>query len=197
MMMSGSCRSRVRTPLAKSRSMLVCTCIWLNSGAIISIGSSTVHTFTSGVASRFSVEYRVVVLPEPVGPVTSTMPCGRSTSAFQPAASCGLKPSWSMLLKAASGSKMRITHFSPKAVGMVDRRISTSRPPGERVLMRPSCGRRRSARSIRPSTLIRLTTAVITAGGTSNTLCSTPSMRKRMRPISRRGSRWMSEARCS
>ena len=39
--------------------------------------------------------------------------------------------------------------------------------------------------------------AVITGGGISNTLCSTPSMRKRTRPTSRRGSRWMSEARCS
>jgi len=44
---------------------------------------------------------------------------------------------------------------------------------------------------------MRAVTAVITGGGSSNTLCITPSMRKRMRPASRRGSRWMSEARCS
>ena len=177
--------------------MLCCTCIWLNSGEIISIGSSTVHTLTSAVASRFRVEYRVVVLPEPVGPVTSTIPCGRSTRSFQPSASSALKPSCSMLRNVTSGSKMRSTHFSPNAVGMVETRISTSRPPGERVLIRPSCGRRRSPRSIRDSTLIRLVAAVITGGGISNTLCSMPSMRKRTRPTSRRGSRWMSLARCS
>jgi hypothetical protein len=56
MMMSGSCRSRVRTPCAKSTPITGCTCIWLKAGSIISIGSSTVHTFTSGVASCFSVE---------------------------------------------------------------------------------------------------------------------------------------------
>ena len=52
-----------------------------------------------------------------------------------------------MLLTAVSGSKMRITIFSPKAVGSVDRRISTSAPmlsavSGRLVLMRPSSGRR-------------------------------------------------------
>ncbi len=35
-----------------------------------------VQTFTSGVANCFSVVYSVVVLPEPVGPVTRTMPFG-------------------------------------------------------------------------------------------------------------------------
>ena len=36
------------------------------------------QTFTSSVASCFSVEYNVVVLPEPVGPVTSTIPLRRA-----------------------------------------------------------------------------------------------------------------------
>ena len=43
----------------------------------ISMGSSIVLTFTVSVARLFKVEYRVVVLPEPVGPVTSTMPWAR------------------------------------------------------------------------------------------------------------------------
>ena len=38
-----------------------------------------------------------------------------------------------------SGSKMRITTFSPKATGSVETRSSTSLPP-RMVLMRPSCG---------------------------------------------------------
>jgi hypothetical protein len=55
----------------------------LKAGSTISIGSSTVQTLTSSVASFFSVEYSVVVLPEPVGPVTRMMPCGCSISSFQ------------------------------------------------------------------------------------------------------------------
>ena len=83
MMMSGSCRISARSPSAKPRSIAVVTCIWLNDPSTISIGSSTVQTLTSGVASCFSVEYSVVVLPEPVGPVTSTMPFERSVISFQ------------------------------------------------------------------------------------------------------------------
>ena len=76
-----------------------------------------------------------------------------------------------MLLTAVSGSKMRITIFSPKAVGSVDRRISTSAPTvsavsGRLVLMRPSSGRRRSTTSMRPSSLMRATIAFITPSGT-------------------------------
>lgn len=67
-----------------------------------------------------------------------------------------------------SGSKIRITSFSPNAVARVERRISTSRPPSPpmRVLMRPSCGRRRSTTSMRPSSLMRLVMACMTPGGT-------------------------------
>jgi hypothetical protein len=56
MMMSGSWRISVRTPVAKSTPSEGCTCIWLNAGSIISIGSSTVQTLTSGAASCFSDE---------------------------------------------------------------------------------------------------------------------------------------------
>jgi hypothetical protein len=60
---------------------------------------------------------------------------------------------------------MRITSFSPKAVGSVDRRSSTSWPSGVRVLMRPSCGRRFSTTSMRPRILMRLVMAVSTGIG--------------------------------
>ena len=63
MMMSGSCRISARRPSAKPMSMAACTCVWLKAGSIISIGSSMVQTLTSSVASCFSVEYSVVVLP--------------------------------------------------------------------------------------------------------------------------------------
>ncbi len=197
MMMSGSWRISARTPSAKPSSIAGCTCIWLNAGSTISIGSSMVQTLTSGVASAFSVEYRVVVLPEPVGPVTSTMPFGLAVISFQRFWSSSEKPSSRKSRTSTSGSKMRITIFSPKAVGSVDRRSSTSACSSVRVLMRPSCGRRFSTTSMRPRILMRLVIAARTAAGIWYTWCSTPSMRKRTMPCSRRGSMWMSLARCS
>ncbi|MCY1369471.1 hypothetical protein D9M69_565160 [compost metagenome] len=130
------------------------------------------------------------------------MPCGRCVSDSQRCASCAAKPSALRSFTVASGSKMRITIFSPNAVGRVDRRISTSSPrtaptPGRSVLMRPSCGRRFSTTSMRPSSLMRAIIAFITPMGIWYTGCSTPSMRKRITPCSRRGSRWMSLARWS
>ena len=94
-----------------------------------------VQTLTSGVASCFSVEYSVVVLPEPVGPVTRMMPCGLADH-LAPAlrSSSSEKPSSLKSLTSTSGSKIRITSFSPKAVGRVDRRSSTSSPSGVRGL---------------------------------------------------------------
>ena len=44
---------------------------------------------------------------------------------------------------------------------------------------------------------MRAVIAFITPSGTWYTVCSTPSMRKRIAPMSRRGSRWMSLARWS
>ncbi len=165
MMMSGSCRISARTPSAKSRSIAFCTCIWLKAGSTISIGSSIVHTLTAGVASCFKVEYSVVVLPEPVGPVTRMMPFGLPDIPFQRDSSSTLKPRSVKLRTSTSGSKIRITSFSPKAVGSVERRSSASSPSAVRVLMRPSCGRRFSTKSMRPRILMRLTMAAITLIG--------------------------------
>jgi len=88
-----------------------------------------------------------------------------------------------------------MTSFSPNAVGMVESRSSTSSASGVTVFSRPSCGRRFSTTSMRPSTLMRLTIAAITGVGIWYTWCSAPSMRKRTLLTSRRGSRWMSLAR--
>ncbi|MNJ49117.1 hypothetical protein D3C77_443330 [compost metagenome] len=123
------------------------------------------QTFTCGVASCLRVVYSVVVLPEPVGPVTRMMPLGWLVMVCQRRRSSWEKPSWSKLFSSTSGSKIRITIFSPKAVGRVERRSSTSPPSGVLVLTRPSCGLRFSATFIRPRLFRRLTTAMVTWGG--------------------------------
>ncbi|MNR51780.1 hypothetical protein D3C85_1715010 [compost metagenome] len=93
------------------------------------------------------------------------MPLGWWVMSAQRLRSSGEKPSWSKLFSSTSGSKMRITSFSPKAVGRVDRRNSTSPPSGVLVLTRPSWGLRFSATFIRPRLFRRLTTAMVTCGG--------------------------------
>ena len=108
----------------------------------------------------------MVVLPLPVGPVTSTMPFGRAVSACQRARSSSEKPSSAKSRTSTCGSKMRMTSFSPNAVGSVDSRSSTSWPEAARVLMRPSCGRRFSTTSMRPRSFTRLVIAAMTEAGT-------------------------------
>ena len=67
-----------------------------------------VQTLTSSVASVFNVEYSVVVLPLPVGPVTRMMPCGRAISVSQACASSSAKPRLRRLLDALSGEKREV-----------------------------------------------------------------------------------------
>ena len=70
----------LRSAWAKSSSICGLAWIWLMPSIWYSTGSSTVMILTSGVLSLLSAVYSVVVLPEPVGPVTRMMPCGRLTS---------------------------------------------------------------------------------------------------------------------
>src|SRR3954462_12761096 len=62
------------------------------------------------------------------------MPLGRPVMSSQRVLSSSEKPSSLKSRTSTSGSKMRITSFSPKAVGSVDRRSSTSSPSSVRVL---------------------------------------------------------------
>jgi hypothetical protein len=92
----------------------------------------------------FRIEYSVVVLPLPVGPVTMMMPSGRAIMRFR-RSSCD-----SSMLSLSSGtmpfcrSRMRSTTFSPCEVGRLATRKSTTRPDMV-AEMRPSCGARVSA----------------------------------------------------
>ena len=74
MMTSGSCRRMLRSARANVMPIDSWTWIWLISSNWYSTGSSTVTMFFSGLRRTLSAEYSVVVLPLPVGPVTSTSP---------------------------------------------------------------------------------------------------------------------------
>ena len=89
-------------------------------------------------------------MPLPVGPVTSTIPHGRSMASLNLASDSGSKPSLVMSSINLSRSSSRRTIFSPNRVGRQETRKSISLfcPPSlKRILMRPSCGSRFSAMS--------------------------------------------------
>jgi hypothetical protein len=95
-------------------------------------------------SSRLSAAYSVVVLPEPVGPVTRMMPCGWAISCSKRCSVSPCMPTASRLSLLSLLSSRRSTARSPWALGSVLTRTSTARVPMRR-LMRPSCGRRFSA----------------------------------------------------
>ena len=78
---------------------------------------------------RPSDAYSVVVLPEPVGPVTSTMPCGWRTSRSKDLSTSPLMPRPSSVNFDSLLSSSRSTARSPCALASVDTRTSMARPP--------------------------------------------------------------------
>ncbi len=143
--------------------------------------------------SRCSAAYSVVVLPLPVGPVTSRMPCGRWINWSTRSSVVSSMPSSDRSSRPACLSSRRSTTRSPWPAGIVDTRTSTGRPAIRRPI-RPSCGSRRSAMSSLAMTLIRDTTGCATAFCGASTSRSTPSTRKRTTSRDSNGSMWMSEA---
>ena len=74
MMTSGSARRKVRMAAAKVQPMRGFICTWRSPLWVISIGSSAVHILRPAVLMSLITECSVVVLPQPVGPQTSTRP---------------------------------------------------------------------------------------------------------------------------
>ena len=169
MMMSGSCRSKVFTPDAKSRPILCCTCIWLKLGSTSSIGSSTVQNINLWPSKLFETGIQRCRLTG-TGRSGHQDDAKRSRNHTVPDVGLGFS-------RAPSAAKFLDQHFRiknsqhkashQKRWGILDRRNSISTPPGESVLMRPSCGLRFSATSSRPMILIRLTTAGVIVAGIS------------------------------
>ncbi len=113
---------------AKVRPIWDWTPTWLKSSHRFSMGSSTVLMFRSPFASRLSAAYRVVVFPDPVGPVTSRSPWGRARNPSRAARSSPATPRSESPFSCTRGSKMRSTTFSPKATGRDETRNSTDLP---------------------------------------------------------------------
>ena len=86
-----------------------------------------------------------------------------------------------------------MTIFSPNSVGRTLTRKSISRLPPIFSLMRPSCGRRRSAMSSDAMILRRDAIALRSLSGGRISSWSMPSMRNRTRKLFSYGSTWMSE----
>ena len=190
---SGSWRRIARRPAAKLIPTLALTGVWPMPSMAYSTGSSTVRMLRWPSLRAASAAYSVVVLPEPVGPVTSTMPLGWASAPCSLAATVGDSPSCASSRVPACLASRRSTTRSPSRAGRVDTRTSSAWLP-IRSEIRPSCGTRFSAMSSRAITLIRDTSSGASRGGRLAAVRSTPSTRRRTRSIDSNGSTWMSEA---
>ena len=98
--------------------------------------------------------FKVVVLPEPVGPVKKIKPCGRAAASKKSFFCLGSKPSLSIFNSLDPLSRTRITNFSPNTVGHTETRNSTVLFWNLTAKL-PSCGKRFSAISSFDKILIR------------------------------------------
>ena len=150
--------------------------------SLISIGSSIVVIFTSSLFKDLRIVYRVVVLPEPVGPEVKIIPLGHCTISWIFCTSDSSAPGITILLpeafKLTAGARIRITTFSLPETGRVFIRKSyiLSLYLIEKV---PSCGRLCSAMFILARTLNLVITACSIEPGISKTFFKIPSERVR------------------
>ena len=113
MITSGSARSIERSPASNVTPALGAICICLMPAILCSTGSSIVRMLRWPLLSKPSAAYRVVDLPEPVGPVTSTAPLGFSTASVKRASAAAGMPSTSRPCGRVPESRMRRTAPSP------------------------------------------------------------------------------------
>ena len=125
MMMSGSARKNVRIAAAKFQPIFGFICTWRRPAWVISIGSSAVQILRPGRLTWCSTECSVVVLPDPVGPHTRNMPCGRAVIWIRLARLAGLRLSRSSGIGLPAANTRNTTSSSPLAVGIVATRSST------------------------------------------------------------------------
>src|ERR1022692_553675 len=155
-----------------------------------------VEMFSSGLFISWRAEYRVVVFPEPVGPVTNMIPFGFWMSRLN-----GSRIDWDIIIFSSviidflpDIARMRTTAFSPYADGIVEtRKFAVWFPIGSENL--PSCGMRDSAMSRLHTILIREMSARWSFLEDTTTSRRLPSTRKRILELISWASMWMSVAR--
>ena len=135
-----------------------------------------------------SAAYRVVVFPEPVGPVTRIIPFGNSiTSRNLRIRSCDI-PTLFKSSEITDLSRIRHTTLSPNIVGRTLTRKSTGFP-ATISRIRPSCGSRFSAISRLANTLIRVVIAFARCRGGGTISYKVPSALIRILNSSSKGSK--------
>jgi hypothetical protein len=159
-----------------------------------STGSSTVMILRLRSLANSSAVYKVVLLPEPVGPVTSTMPLASWVQREKSALCSAFMPRSCRRVGLRSWRSRRSTMDSPSTPGSTDTRMSKA-SPCTRALMRPSCGSRRSAMSNSARILMRQETASKRSLGWRANSCMSPSTRRRTAKSCSSGSTCKSEAR--
>ena len=110
---SGSCLKQALSPDSNVTQFLSSISDWTTHSSSYSIGSSRVIIFFSREFSLFSIVYRVVVLPDPVGHVTSTIPAFLETALFNILFDVQKNHKSSKSITAFCESSIRHTIFSP------------------------------------------------------------------------------------
>ena len=137
--MSGSCLSILLRPLANVSPAFSFTFTWFIPFIVNSTGSSTVIIFNSFEFNSLSIEYKVVDLPLPVGPVTRIIPCGFEIILFTFFMFSSSIPRSSFLIIPLPLLRILITTFSPNTTGRTDILRSTSLS-STFIIIFPSCG---------------------------------------------------------
>ena len=190
---SGSWRKIDRSPDANVKPASVFTWIWLTPSILYSTGSSSVTILIDSFLIRLIKAYKVVDLPEPVGPEVRIIPFGREIPSVTSRNARPVIPIFSISIDVPLLSNKRITTCSPKTTGEIAIRKSI-------VLLFtitenwPSCGIRCSSIFRRDIILIRLTSAGSIDFGNSIVFRNTPSMRHRITRDFSSGSMWISLA---
>ena len=138
--------------------------------------------------------YSVDVLPDPVGPVTKTAPCGAWNAAPSRRSSSAERPEARQVDDAARRVEQYGAPSPRRSRSGRSRRGRRRCGPAMVTENRPSCGRRFCAMSRPLSTLMRLINGRRTFSGASEVSCRIPSMRWRMMTLSGVGSMWRSDA---
>ena len=98
MITSGDWRSTLRSNSGNPTSALGLICDCRSPATAYSIGSSMVLIFRSPLFRCLRQPYRVVVLPDPVGPLTRIRPLGMASIAVSSLISLRIMPSWSSII---------------------------------------------------------------------------------------------------